>query len=142
MLEHPDCMSVSRSWSVPFSYVVLSTRLLRLALGSSPCPSQHGLLSPAPASPHLETSRLDLGEEQPQLSPLRVKLCPPPAKPHHPGCSIPCGRLVPSPLRSHCPQQLGTASHGSDSSATPVPRYKSLRVCAQSCSEQVLSLGS
>lgn len=141
MLERPGCTSASRSWPVPSSYMVLSTRLLRLALGSSPRRAQRGLLAPAPASLLLQNSRFDLGEEQPQLPPLGLMSCTPGKAPPPWLAASPAAPRLLSPLQPRGPQPLGAASHGSDSSAPPVPGYKSLRVCAQGCSEQVLNPG-
>lgn len=116
MLERPGCTSASRSWPVPSSYMVLSTRLLRLALGSSPRRAQRGLLAPAPASLLLQNSRFDLGEEQPQLPPLGLNVMHPRQSPTTLACSIPCGPPAPQP----------TAAPRSPAAGCSLPRERQL----------------
>lgn len=112
----------SLSALVPSAHSCLGWRWAAL-----PAPAQRRLHTPAPASPLLQNSRSDLGEEITLASSSQGDTVHPLVKPWHPDCHIPCSLPVPSPPQPCWSQQLGTGSHGSDSTAAPVPRFESLQ---------------
>lgn len=123
-LERPDCTAASRSCSIPFSYVVLSARLLGLALAALP----------APTLPQLPLSGSDLGEEQPPLSPLGVTPCHPGTAPP-PWLQHPLRSPALSPLQPRWPQRWAQPPTGGAAQQLLSPRTNgcgSARRAAQS----------